>query len=254
LESTVHHPAEPPWLVPEPYDDVVLGPLKTGKEAEIFVVERIGADRSCLLAHKRYRPRTVTTKGELEALGFQRSAAFVNDRAYRDDRKMAASRDQRAVDKKTRYGRELLRQQWPATELDVLQRLWAAGATVPYPLGSTDDGLLMQYVGDHEQAAPPLARARLDRTELADAFDQLVENLRTFMAVGIVHADLSPYNLLWWHDRLWFIDVPQAVDVASNLHAIEFLHRDVHNVCTWFGRKGIECDAEAVFAELLASG
>ena len=245
--------AAPAWLVPEPYDDVVLGPLKTGKEAEIFVVERIGADRSCLLAHKRYRPRNVRHKGELEALGFQRSASFVNDRAYRDDRKMAASRDQRAVDKKTRYGRELLKQQWAVTELDVLQRLWAAGADVPYPVSGTDDGLLMQYVGDVEQAAPPLARARLDRRSIAVAFDQLVSNLRTFMTVGIVHADLSPYNILWWDDRLWFIDVPQAVDIAHNIHAMEFLHRDVVNVCNWFGRKGFDCDADEVFAALLTS-
>ena len=65
---------EPAWLVPEPYDDIVLGPLKSGKEAEIFVVERVGGGRSCLLAHKRYRPR-LAGKGELEALGFQRSAS-----------------------------------------------------------------------------------------------------------------------------------------------------------------------------------
>ena len=249
----MHHRAEPAWLVPEPYDDVVLGPLKTGKEAEIFVVERTGADRSCLLAHKRYRPRSVTAKGELELLGFQRSAAFVNDRAYRDDRRMAASRDQRAVDKKTRYGRQLLKQQWPATELDVLQRLWDAGADVPYPVAGTDDGLLMQYIGDAEQAAPPLAKARLARSELDAAFEQLVANLRILVEVGIVHADLSPYNVLWWEGRLWFIDLPQAVDIAKSLHAMEFLHRDVVNICTWFGRKGLEIDPDALFAELLAS-
>ena len=78
-----------PWLIaePEPYDEYDLGPLKTGKEAEVFLVERVAADgRSCLLAHKRYRPRTVAYKGELQALGFQRAANFVNDRAYRDGR------------------------------------------------------------------------------------------------------------------------------------------------------------------------
>jgi RIO kinase 1 len=249
----VHDRTEPAWLVPEPYDDVVLGPLKTGKEAEIFVVERTGADRSCLLAHKRYRPRSVTTKGELEFLGFQRSASFVNDRAYRDDRRMAASRDQRAVDRKTRYGRQLLAQQWPATELAMLERLWQAGADVPYPLTATDDGLLMQYVGDEEQAAPPLAKARLNRREVDVAFELLVANLRTLVEVGIVHADLSPYNVLWWEGRLWFIDFPQAVDIAKSVHAMEFLHRDVVNICTWFGRKGHEIDADVLFADLLAS-
>lgn len=249
----MHRSAAPPWLVPEPYEDVVLGPLKTGKEAEIFVVERVGADTSCLLAHKRYRPRAVRSKGELEALGFQRSAAFVNDHAYRDDRKMAASRDQRAVERKTRYGKELLKRQWPATELDVLERLWAAGADVPYPVAATADGILMQYVGDETQAAPPLARARLDDGALAAAYGQLVENLRTFVDAGVVHADLSPYNILWWEGRLWFIDFPQAVDIARSIHAMEFLHRDVRNVCTWFGRRGVDCEADVLFADLLAS-
>ena len=89
-----------PWLIaePEPYDEYDLGPLKTGKEAEVFLVERVAADgRSCLLAHKRYRPRTVAYKGELQALGFQRAANFVNDRAYRDGRSIGNSRDRRAA-------------------------------------------------------------------------------------------------------------------------------------------------------------
>ena len=90
------------WLIadPEPYDEYDLGPFKTGKEAEVFLVERVARDgRSCLLAHKRYRPRQVTHKGELEALGFQRASKFVNDRAYRDGRSLGNSRDRRAVAK-----------------------------------------------------------------------------------------------------------------------------------------------------------
>jgi RIO kinase 1 len=243
------HPA---WLVPEPYEDVVLGPLKTGKEAEIFVVERIGVDRSCLLAHKRYRPRSVRHKGELEALGFQRAATFVNDHVYRDGRRFAKSRDQRAVDRMTGYGKELLKERWPGHELDVMTRLWAAGASVPYPVADTADGLLMEYVGDETQAAPPLARARLSRREVEDGYRQLLDDLRTFVEVGVVHADLSAYNILWWDGRLWFIDFPQAVDLAQSPHAMEFLHRDIANVCGWFARKGVDCDADVVFAELLA--
>src|SRR5438876_573762 len=87
------------WLIadPEPYEEYDLGPLKTGKEAEVFLVERVAPDgRSCLLAHKRYRPREVTHKGELQELGFQRAGNFVNDRAYRDGRSFGNSRDRRA--------------------------------------------------------------------------------------------------------------------------------------------------------------
>src|SRR3954463_661844 len=88
----------PAWLIaaPEEYEQYDLGPLKTGKEAEVFLVERVASDgRSCLLAHKRYRPRSVSHKGELQALGFQRVANFVNDRDYRDGRELRNSRDRR---------------------------------------------------------------------------------------------------------------------------------------------------------------
>ena len=88
----------PEWLITDDVDYVErdLGRLKSGKEAEVFVIERTYQDQSVLLAHKRYRPRTVTHKGELEALGFQRGNQFMNDLAYRDGRKFAKSRDQRA--------------------------------------------------------------------------------------------------------------------------------------------------------------
>ena len=112
----------PDWLItdPEPYDEYDLGPLKTGKEAEIFLIERTGGGgRSCILAHKRYRPKQVRTKGELEARGFQRANAFVNDHSYRDGRRFAKSRDARAARTMTTYGRKLLAVTWPGDEDDV---------------------------------------------------------------------------------------------------------------------------------------
>jgi RIO kinase 1 len=244
------------WLIaePEPYDEYDLGPLKTGKEAEVFLVERVAPDgRSCLLAHKRYRPRTVAHKGELQELGFQRSANFVNDRAYRDGRTIPNSRDRRAVAKKSRHGREVLRDDWPANEYAVLSRLHAAEVSVPFPVDRTHDGVLMQYLGDRAMAAPRLVHAGLDRAGVERAADQLVDNLSRMVAVGVVHADLSVYNLLWWEERLWIIDVPQAVDIGANLNAFEFLLRDVTNVATWFRSKGVAVDPQQLFADLLAT-
>lgn len=245
--------AIPSWVITEDYLDVDLGVLKTGKEAEIFVVERTGADgRSCLLAYKRYRPRTVR-KDELRELGFQRAPTFRNDLVYRDGRNFGKrSRDRRAVERMTNYGKELLKTKWPGHELDIMTKLWQAGADVPYPVGFSGDGMLMEYVGDGAGAAPRLAQAQLARPALDAAFEQVVDNIRTFLEVGIVHADLSAYNILWWDDRLWFIDFPQASDIAHNPHALDFLHRDLHNICAWFNRKGVDCDPEALFAELLA--
>jgi RIO kinase 1 len=243
---------EPHWLVDEPYDDVDHGPLKSGKEAQVDLIERIGHDgRSCLIARKRYIPRHVTEKGLLQSMGFQRSTAFRNDVQYREGRQFRKSRDRRAVERMTTYGKHLLQDRWTGQEFDVMRRLWHAGVNVPYPISYVDDMLDLQYIGDLDGAAPQLTAARLGDHELDSAFRQLVEGLRTMTADGIAHGDLSAYNLLWWDGRLWFIDFPQAVDIAANLQGLDFLHRDVVNVCTWFGRRGLAVDVEEVFAELL---
>ena len=125
-----------PWLIAEPeaYDEYDLGPLKTGKEAEVFLVERVATDgRSCLLAHKRYRPRDVRHKGELQELGFQRVANFVNDRAYRDGRTLGNSRDRRAAAKKSRHGKLVLRHDWPDNEFAMLRTARRCGRDRPVP-------------------------------------------------------------------------------------------------------------------------
>jgi RIO kinase 1 len=246
----------PAWLIadPEQYEEYDLGPLKTGKEAEIFLVERVALDgRRCLLAHKRYRPRSVSMKGELEALGFQRVASFVNDRAYRDDRTIASTRDRRAVRKKTKRGKAVLSQDWPEHEFVMLDRLARAGVTVPHPVARTNDGVLMQYLGNREMAAPRLVHAGLDRAAVERAAAQLVENLHRMVGEGIVHADLSVYNLLWWDDTLWIIDVPQAVEIGVNVNAIDFLHRDLENVAKWFAARGVAFEPDRLFSELVAT-
>jgi RIO kinase 1 len=250
-------PSDAAWLIadPEEYVEYDLGPLKTGKEAEVFLIERVAADgRSCLLAHKRYRPRRVTHKGELQALGFQRAANFVKDAAYRDGRAgFAKSRDARAAAKGTAYGRSLLGRDWPDHELATLERLWEAGVTVPFPVGRSGDGLLMQYLGDRDGAAPRLVQAGLDRERLRVAAAMLVDDLHRMVRAGIVHADLSVYNLLWWDERLWVIDVPQAVDVAANTQAFDFLERDLRNVGAWFAQKGVPFDADELLQDLIVA-
>jgi RIO kinase 1 len=246
--------SNPAWLIadPEPYQEYDLGPLKTGKEAEVFLVERVARDgRACLLAHKRYRPREVTHKGELQALGFQRAADFVNDGAYRDGRAIGNARDRRAIAKKTRHGRRVLRQDWPDNEFATLEKLADAGVRVPFPVARTSDGLLMQYLGDRTMAAPRLVHARLDRSGVAGAAAQLTENLHRMVEVGVVHADLSVFNLLWWEDKLWIIDLPQALDVSTNTRAVEYLHRDLTNVGEWFRSRDVAFPVEELFGELL---
>ena len=244
----------PDWLVTEPVSDVELGVVTSGKEAQIDLVERVGADgTSCLVARKRYIPREVHQKGELAALGFQRTSTFRHDVQYREGRQFRKSRDRRAVERMTTYGKHLLQDRWTGHEYEVMSRLWEAGLSVPYPIGFDADVLELEFIGTIDGAAPQLRSARLDSAALADAFDQLVDGLTIIVGEGYAHGDLSAYNLLWRDDRLWFIDFPQAVDIAANPTGLEFLHRDVINVCDWFAKRGVDVDPEALFATLLTA-
>lgn len=245
--------AAPAWLTAGDTDDEVLGLLKTGKEAEVFVVERRTLDgtRSATLAHKRYRPLQVR-KGDLEAAGFSRARTFTADADYIAGRRFGSSRDARAVERRSAHGRRVLAERWPREEYEALARAHDAGVTVPYPVEFTGDGTLMQFVGDDGTAAPRLVSARLSPGELAEAWARLLDDLAALTREGLVHADLSPYNLLWWRGRPWLIDFPQAVDLVGNPLGLDLLHRDVTNVGGWFVRHGLDCDPEAAFAALLA--
>jgi RIO kinase 1 len=243
----------PLWLIDEPWTDADLGIIKSGKEAQVNLVERTNdVGEACLLARKRYLPREVKTKGQLDALGVQRASTFVNDARYREGRSFRKSRDRRAVAKRSAYGKQVMQDMWAGQEHEIMSQLWDAGMPVPFPIAYADDVFDMEYVGDSSQAAPQLHAARLDKTELGRAFDQLVDGLRCLTSEGLVHGDLSVYNLLWWHGDLWFIDFPQTIDLAANLQGLDFLHRDIVNVCTWFNRKGHAADPDELFAELLS--
>ena len=242
------------WPDGEAYEDLPRGTLKSGKEAEIFLLER-RFERSGprILAHKRYR-NLHPTKGELRDEGFSNGTSFRRRAMYREGWNVGA-RDRRALaaGNKSSHGQQLAATLWPIQEWTWLRRAWEAGVAVPYPVERTADGILMEFIGDHADlvAAPKLAQARPGADALASAWEQLVVSLRALTAAGLVHADLSAYNLLWWEGRLVVIDLPQVVEFTTNPDAFELLHRDVANVGGWFGRRGVPVDVEALYAELV---
>lgn len=231
------------------YEDHPRGTLMSGKEAEIFRVERRFASGPRLLAHKRYRPR-YPVKGQLREEGLSNSTKCRGDSIYKASW-FLPTRDKRAVMDGSRYGHELSAQLWPMQEFANLRQAWKADGSVPYPVEQSDHGLLMEFIGDETQAAPKLVQARLSAAELGSAWERLVDNLRALTAAGLVHTDLSAYNLLWWEGRLVVIDMPQAVEFTTNTYAFDLLHRDVANIGAWFNRRGIAVDVEALFAELV---
>ncbi|MCD2441039.1 serine/threonine protein kinase [Agromyces sp. SYSU K20354] len=237
----------PDWLVTSAAAiDTELGVVKTGKEADLHLIERAIPDAPAdvpgnhvLLAAKRYRSG--------DHSDFHRSAIYTEGRGTR------RSRDQRAVDNRSTFGRAVARVQWASAEFEALARLTELGASVPYPVQVSETEVLMEFIGDGRVAAPRLAQVRSQPDELRELFAQIVEFMHTLANAGLAHGDLSPYNLLVHRERVVAIDLPQVVDVVANPQGFDLLHRDCVNVCEWFTRQRLECDAEQLFGELVGA-
>lgn len=236
----------PSWLVTsEAALDTDLGLIKTGKEADVFLLERaVPGAESCLLAAKRYR----STEHRL----FHRAASYTEGRRGRD------SRENRAVRVKSTFGRQIEATRWSLAEFTTLKRLWTAGVPVPYPVQVDGGEVLMEFIGEGRTAAPRLAQCRLDRDQLRLLWGQVVEALIRLGELHLVHGDLSPYNILVRRaegpdPELVIIDVPQVLDLVSNPNGVDFLQRDCENLATWFRRQGLAAEADVLLAEVLGA-
>ncbi|MDQ7992731.1 MAG: RIO1 family regulatory kinase/ATPase [Propionicimonas sp.] len=237
----------PDWLVTSSAAvDTDLGVLKSGKEADVFLLERAVPDdpgQSCLLAAKRYR-------GTDHRL-------FHRDTGYTEGRQIRSTVATRAMaDRKSTFGKAMRAGLWVNAEWSHLKRLHVAGVPVPYPVQVEGNEILMEFISDGDSGAPRLHQLRPLRSELESLYGQLVDAMRTMAGLGFVHGDLSPYNILVAdastpEPRLVIIDVPQLVDLASNPNAVDFLHRDCTNMANWFTAKGRPVDAGGLLADLL---
>jgi RIO kinase 1 len=238
----------PDWLVTElAAVDTELGILKTGKEADVFLLSRgvPDTDRLCLLAAKRYR--------SAEHRMFHRDAGYLEGRRVRE------SRVTRAMQSRSDFGRQAIAGLWAGAEFGALVELWRVAGQlgvapmVPYPVQIIGTELLLEFIGDREtrQAAPRLSALRPDGEELTSLWRQMLDAMVVLARCGYAHGDLSPYNLLVHEGRLVVIDLPQVVDVIANPQGPTFLARDVHNVVSWFVARGLDLDESAITADLL---
>jgi RIO kinase 1 len=243
--DAVHGPEPtPPWVITSGGAlDVDRGPIKTGKEADVHLVERRdpGDGRTVLLAAKRYRDAD--------------HRLFHRDVGYLEGRRTRKTRETRAMATRTDFGRQVIAQQWAATEFDTLGRLWSMGIAVPYPVQLTDRELLLEFIGTPDGTpAPRLAEAVLTDDELAALWEQCVDAVLALGAAGYTHGDLSPYNILVDDGRVVLIDLPQVVNVVVNPQGVAFLERDCRNLCTWFDRRRVATvEPEQLAAWVLAA-
>ncbi|RFF31751.1 PA4780 family RIO1-like protein kinase [Wenzhouxiangella sediminis] len=212
----------PARLIPLAEDgliDEVLRPLKSGKEADVFVV-RCGNEKRCAKVFK-----------EANLRGFKQAAQ------YQEGRNVRNSRRARAMSKRTRYGQKEQEKAWLSAEVDALYHLSAAGVRVPRPFGFVDGVLLMELIVDSQgDVAPRLDALSFSAEEAREYHDLIITQIVRMLAAGLIHGDLSEFNVLLDAGGPVIIDLPQAVNAAANNSAAMMLVRDVDRMRHFFGR------------------
>ncbi len=206
-------------LLDEGLIDAVQRQLMSGKEAQVYVV-RSGDDTLCAKVYKAANQRS-----------------FRQAVDYTENRKTKNSRQARAMAKGTKFGREAMEAAWQSHEVDALYRLAAAGVRVPKPFNFHEGVLLMELVCNADgDAAPRLNDVHLNAEQARHHHQSLLREVVRMLCAGLIHGDLSEFNILLAADGPVIIDLPQAVDAAGNNHAQAMLERDVNNLRQYFGQ------------------
>ena len=206
-------------LIAEGLVDEVIRQLMSGKEATVYMV-RCGEEIRCAKVYKDLKQRS-----------------FRKNASYQEGRKTKNSRQARAMEKGSRYGRQVQEEAWQSAEVDALYRLAAAGVRVPQPYICHEGVLLMDLVTDADgNPAPRLNDTELTTEQALEFHARLLNQVVRMLCAGIIHGDLSEYNILVGSDGPVIIDLPQAVDAAGNSNASAMLERDVANLASYFSR------------------
>lgn len=223
-------------FIDDGFIEEVIRPVKSGKEADVYLCAAAASCGDEFIGAKVYRSA--------------HHRGFKNDSVYREGAVILNARNRRAVAKKTSFGKEVMFGTWIRQELETLQFLHAAGARVPRPIRAAESALLMSWIGDEEGAAPHLRQVRPAPEEAQRWFGILVDQVRLFLANDRIHGDLSEYNILIWENEPTVIDFPQAVDPRFNRNSFDLLCRDLENVGRYFGRFGVDSDPRRLAGEM----
>ncbi len=226
----------------------VLSKIKAGKEASVYLCRAGEQVHAPFIAAKVFRPRMLRN--------------LKNDQLYRQDRAVLDENGHPIVDlgmlraqkKRSTYGETIRHQSWLAFEFETLKTLHAAGADVPEPYEMGENAILMSYIGDEAIAAPTLNTVRLERDEAQHIFARLMRNIKLMLSHGIVHGDLSAYNVLYWKSRITVIDFPQVISPTVHRLAYPIFSRDIRRLCEYFTRQGVRSHPAQVAAELWQDG
>lgn len=214
----------------------VLYTVKSGKEATVYCCKAGSKLGTELVAAKVYRAT--------------QNRNFKNDAIYQEGRVILNGHTRRAVQKKTKFGREAHAGIWIGYEFEHLKALHKMGADTPKPYKMAQSAILLEYIGDREDSAPILNRVELEPEEVRPLFEVMMRNIELWLKHNLVHGDLSPFNVLYWEGKLTVIDFPQAVDPRFNPNAYALLERDIENLCRYWARYGVEANGSLIAKRL----
>lgn len=230
------------------YDDHVitdvLRQVKGGKEATVYCCRANAAIGVDLIAAKVYRPRMFR---QLRNDAVYRKGRETVDQEGKEAR---GRREKLAMQKKTDFGQALRHTTWLTNEFQTLRRLHAAGADVPKPFASSDNAIMIEYLGQETFPAPALSQVRLEPHTAHLLWKRLMDNVELMLAHDRVHGDLSAYNVLYWNGHAKIIDLPQAVDPYVNPEAFALLGRDIERLCQYFDRYGVNSNPAQITRDL----
>lgn len=239
------------WLVKslgsffdEHWFDDVTRMVKGGKEASVYLCRGNQTTGKDWLAAKVYRPRMYRN--------------LKDDHIYREGRQqldesgleLHDERADRAMAKRTNYGLNLSHVDWIQHEFGAMRILHEKGGALPKPYVCANNAILMEYIGDEDQPAPPLVSVELGSSLARRLFEKTLVNIELMLSCNLVHGDFSAYNLLFWQDDIWMIDFPQAFDPRRNRNAWAIFHRDMTRICQYFEKQGVHTSAKQLAESL----
>lgn len=190
--------------------------ISTGKEATVYLVRENNEKLYALKVYKDYETR-----------------AFKRNQEYIAGKYIHKKSEQKAIRKNNSFGKKLSHTVWIKREYFLLRRLYELNIKIPKPIVQVSNAILMEYLGDYNNPAPKLKDVVLQKSEAKKIYTIIENNIDTMYKNGIVHGDLSPYNILYWKNVPYIIDFPQALDIRNNPNVITILERDKMNMLKW---------------------
>lgn len=190
--------------------------LSSGKEAVVYLV----SENKKLLALKVYKDYI--------------TRSFKNNQEYLAGKHVQRPSERKAMQKRNRFGKDLMHKLWVKREFYMLKKLFNSGINIPEPIDMTRNSILMEYIGDLDFPAPLLKDVKFTSRDALRVYKKINEDIELMYESGIVHGDLSAFNILYWKSKPYIIDFPQSLDVRNNPNAEEILKRDKANLEKWF--------------------